>query len=151
MKIIVNGCFDNLHHGHKFILSYAKMIAGHEGTIIVLLNSDKSVKQLKGEDRPKQNSTKRSTDIVDFFSNMDPDNPAARFRSKLKVLIFDTEEELSLLIDGEDPDMIIKGNDRTDVKEIVGSDKWPVCILPRLKDKDGKDISTTRILEEENG
>jgi cytidyltransferase-like protein len=146
MKVIVNGCFDNFHYGHQFILSFAKTIAGHLGTIHILLNTDRSVKELKGEGRPKQNLKERIKEIRSYLENMDPRNPSAQFKNHWSIHKFDTEKELSKLITNIDPDIIIKGNDRPDVREIVGSDKYPVCILPRLKDKDGNDISTTRLL-----
>jgi rfaE bifunctional protein nucleotidyltransferase chain/domain len=50
MKIVtVNGCFDVLHAGHVDLLEFAKSQGDH---LIVLLNSDKSVKILKGQNRP---------------------------------------------------------------------------------------------------
>ena len=46
--IFTNGCFDILHRGHVELLKYCKSL----GHVIVGLNSDSSVKTLKGESRP---------------------------------------------------------------------------------------------------
>lgn len=46
---ITNGCFDLLHYGHVYCLSEASRLADE---ILILVNSDKSVKELKGNDRP---------------------------------------------------------------------------------------------------
>ena len=51
-----NGCFDLLHDGHKSLLSYAKQKCDF---LIVGLNSDSSVKLLKGVNRPIQNEAVR--------------------------------------------------------------------------------------------
>ena len=50
MKVVfTNGCFDILHRGHVELLSFCKQIGGK---VIVGINSDASVKRLKGESRP---------------------------------------------------------------------------------------------------
>lgn len=46
--VFTNGCFDILHFGHIELLNYCKSI----GDVVIGLNSDKSVKRLKGEKRP---------------------------------------------------------------------------------------------------
>jgi hypothetical protein len=64
-----------------------------------------------------------------------------------KIVPFNTEEELAKAINSFCPTVIVKGNDRPDVRKIVGSDKWPVMIIPRMMDDKGNDISTSKILE----
>lgn len=55
MVVTTNGCFDILHVGHLKLLETAKSL----GYLIVLINSDYSVKQLKGKDRPINNELDR--------------------------------------------------------------------------------------------
>ena len=50
--IFTNGCFDVLHRGHIQLLMYCHTLGG---TVIVGLNSDESIKRLKGKDRPINN------------------------------------------------------------------------------------------------
>ena len=138
MKIIVNGCFDLFHDGHRYLLDLACNWAD-KGEVLVLLNSDRSVKELKGKNRPIDNEDDRHYNITQFCRESSPE-------ICLAVTLFSTEEELAKYIDDFEPDMILKGNDRPDVRDIVGSENWPVCIVPRLK-KDGKDISTTTLVK----
>ncbi len=138
MKVVLNGCFDSFHDGHKHILYKAWEFA-HGGTVYILVNDDKSVKQLK---RTPTVSERQRCETIIKYCNL---KQTAHDFTNFHVFRFGTEEELLRLIEDINPDMIIKGNDRPDVRDIVGSDRWPVCIVPRLKDKDG-DISTTRQL-----
>jgi D-glycero-beta-D-manno-heptose 1-phosphate adenylyltransferase len=50
--VLTNGVFDLLHPGHASYLEEARRLAGREGKLFVALNSDKSVRQLKGPRRP---------------------------------------------------------------------------------------------------
>jgi cytidyltransferase-like protein len=50
--IIVTGCFDIIHAGHIKLLHIAKVFAGDSGKVIVLLDSDERVAEMKGDDRP---------------------------------------------------------------------------------------------------
>ena len=58
---LTNGCFDLLHQGHLDLLSKA---AEYGNRLIVGLNSDKSVKILKGNDRPIQTQTIRKDELI---------------------------------------------------------------------------------------
>ena len=129
MRIVVNGCFDLFHKGHEYILSKALEWAGEGGAIKVLLNSDYSIRWLKGPDRPINKYEIREATIQAFIKQWCLDRMCY---PQWKVVLFDVEEQLSIRINEFKPDMILKGNDRFDIREIVGSDKWPVCILPRL-------------------
>ena len=136
MRIVVNGCFDLFHDGHRYILSRAFEWAEE---ILVLINTDVSIKELKGENRPVNNEGQRRHDIIQWIKYCDKEDIVT-------IAEFATEEQLKEMIDEFKPDIILKGNDRPDTRDIVGSDKWPVCIIPRLN-KDGKPISTTAILK----
>lgn len=102
--VFTNGCFDLLHPGH--IASLAA--AADAGNILVVgLNADTSVKELKGESRPIYNQAQRATmlaaiEIVDL------------------VVIFDTETPIEL-ITALKPDVLAKGGDYA-LSEIVGAD-----------------------------
>lgn len=140
MRIIANGVFDLFHEGHKHLLNQAVKMAGE---IFILLNTDSSAHKLKGPGKPSDNFGQRWDNIQAYLGGM-----KAFCRPNFHIIPFDSEAQLKMMIDSLAPDMILKGNDRPDVRDIVGSDKWPVCIIPRLKDKDGQDISTTRMIEE---
>lgn len=73
-----NGCFDILHVGH---VRYLQKSASFTDYLIVLLNSDKSVKSIKGDDRPINNEMDRAEvllalNCVDFVVLFDEDSPA---------------------------------------------------------------------------
>ena len=77
--VATNGCFDILHAGHVRYLEKTKSFADY---LIVLLNSDKSVRSIKGPERPINNendraevlSALRSVDYVVFFDEDSPRN-----------------------------------------------------------------------------
>lgn len=75
--VTTNGCFDILHVGHVRYLQKTKTFADYS---IVLLNSDKSVKSIKGEGRPINNENDRAEILcalscVDFVVLFDEDSP----------------------------------------------------------------------------
>lgn len=98
-----NGVFDILHEGHIAILSKAASFAD---VLIVGVNSDASVKKLKGENRPVNQETSRALILASLIM-MDA------------VVIFDEETPLEL-IKIIKPDVLIKGGDYT-VETIVGA------------------------------
>ena len=76
--VATNGCFDILHVGHVRYLQQTKSYADYS---IVLLNSDKSVRSIKGEGRPVNNESDRAEILtalscVDFVVLFDEDSPA---------------------------------------------------------------------------
>ena len=144
MKILINGCFDLFHKGHTYLIHTA-LAYSYSGMVLVLINSDSSVKQLKGKHRPYEDIVTRGHNVektITTWCQKHLEYP------KTKVKIFNNEEELARIIDTFEPNMIIKGNDRPDTREITGSDKWPILILPRLVDKQGNEISTSKIAKE---
>ena len=75
--VATNGCFDILHVGHVRYLQKTKSFADYS---IVLLNSDKSVKSIKGKDRPINNENDRAEILcaltcVDYVVLFDEDSP----------------------------------------------------------------------------
>jgi D-beta-D-heptose 7-phosphate kinase / D-beta-D-heptose 1-phosphate adenosyltransferase len=121
--IFTNGCFDILHYGHIKYLESAKKF----GDILILgLNSDASVKRLKGHDRPINSQNDRayilaSLEVVDY------------------VVIFDTDTPFEL-ISLIEPDVLVKGGDY-EGKEVVGQDI--VKELKLVKFIDGKSTTKT--------
>jgi len=149
MKIIINGCFDCFHDGHKHIIEQAILFASsNQGAcVLILLNSDVSVAELKGLNRPVNCYEIREYNIlnhINFLYNRDGRRNHCAIRS------FNTEQELTKKIEDFKPDMIIKGDDRPDVRTIVGYGKFPICIIPRIKDNNGEDISTSKLIQETN-
>ena len=99
-----NGCFDLLHPGHISLLTQANEACDK---LVVGLNSDSSVKRLKGEDRPVQNEAARAT-VLASLSSVD------------MVIVFSEETPLKL-IEALKPDVLVKGADYT-VATVVGAD-----------------------------
>lgn len=127
--VFTNGCFDILHVGHTRYLREAKK----QGDILILgLNSDESVRALKGEKRPLVPEKERA-DIVASLESVD------------YVTIFDELTPLEL-IEYLKPDILVKGGDWKE-DEVVGREsvgKWggKVIIIPEIKGS-----STTNIIE----
>ncbi len=101
--VFTNGCFDLLHVGHVRYLARARS----EGDILVVgLNSDRSVRTLKGPERPVQ----RQDDRAEIL---------AALRSVDYVVIFDEETPIDLIV-AIRPDVLVKGEDWEEA-EIVGA------------------------------
>ena len=98
-----NGVFDILHPGHIFSLSQA---AKEADFLVVGLNSDASVKRLKGKDRPVNNQETRSLLLASLIM-VDA------------VVIFEEDTPLEL-INAIKPDVLVKGGDYT-IEQIVGA------------------------------
>ena len=94
--VLANGCFDLLHVGHVRYLRGAKALGGK---LIVALNSDASVRQLKGEGRPLMPVDERA-EIVAALTDVDA------------VVVFD-EPDVRGLIRELHPDVQAKGTDYT--------------------------------------
>lgn len=98
-----NGCFDILHEGHIFSLKEA---AKEADKLIIGVNSDESVKRLKGAERPINNERSRSL-LLSTLVMVDA------------VIIFNDDTPIEL-IKSLKPDVLVKGGDYT-IDQIVGS------------------------------
>ncbi len=123
-----NGCFDLLHVGH---LKTIRLAAEKGDLLIIGLNSDASVKRLKGKDRPKNKEQDRALLLA-----------ALQYVDAVVLFEEDTPQQLIELIQ---PDVLVKGGDYT-LDQIVGADivqakGGEVHIVPLIKG-----ISTTILL-----
>ena len=127
--VFTNGCFDLLHPGHIRLLSEAKKLGD---VLVVGLNSDASVKRLKGDSRPILSEHDRAQvlgglDAVDF------------------VVLFEEDTPLSL-IEAIRPGVLVKGGDYTE-STVVGASlvkEWggEVALIPLVPGR-----STTSMVE----
>ena len=102
--VFTNGCFDILHRGHVAYLNEAKS----QGDFLILgLNSDASVKRLKGPGRPINSEADRKF-VIENLKAID------------LVVIFEEDTPYNLIKEAM-PDMLVKGGDWA-VDQIVGSD-----------------------------
>ena len=100
--VFTNGCFDLLHVGHIRYLAQAKKLGDF---LIIGLNSDSSVKELKGEDRPINSFEDRAT-LLSAIESVD------------SVIMFE-EQTPENLIKNIVPDILVKGGDYN-IEDIVG-------------------------------
>ena len=128
--VFTNGCFDILHFGHIKLLEEA----GNLGDALVIgLNSDKSIKEIKGEGRPVRDEEERAEilaglQVVDF------------------VVVFNEKDPLKL-IKHLKPDILVKGGDWS-VENIIGAQEvksWngEVRVIELLPER-----STTGLIED---
>ncbi len=102
--VFTNGCFDVVHRGHIELLKFCK---SHGDIVVVGLNSDRSVKVIKGPDRPMNNQYDRAAVL-------------AALGTVTYITIFDEPDPLNL-IKKIKPDILIKGQDWAG-KTVVGAD-----------------------------
>lgn len=126
--VFTNGCFDILHAGH---VSYLKKARAMGNKLIVGINSDDSVRRLKGDDRPVNSLEDR----MSVLSELECVNEVIPFDE-------DTPEEL---IKRVHPDVLVKGDDYT-IDKIAGADfvmsyGGEVKTIPLLEGR-----STTKII-----
>ena len=122
--VFTNGVFDILHTGHFELLATAKTLGNK---LIVGINSDASVKRLKGENRPINNVAIRTKQL-----------DALPWVDEVHVFEQDTPYELIKHIQ---PNLIVKGGDYT-VETVVGHELADVYIVPTVEG-----YSTTKIIE----
>jgi len=127
--VFSNGCFDILHPGHIHTLTHAKALGD---VLIVGINSDTSVKRLKGERRPILNQGERAVmlaalEAVDYVTTFEEDTPLA-------------------LIQLLRPHVLVKGGDWSSEsvlgREVVEADGGRVVLVPYQEG-----LSTTGVIE----
>ncbi len=124
--VFTNGCFDVLHRGHTEYLNFCKK---HGDVLVVAINTDESVRKIKGPQRPVNNQHDRAVvlaslqcvDYVTFFADPDPLNIIMRIR----------------------PDVLVKGEDWKDKgvvgREFVESVGGKVILAPLVDGKSSTD------------
>ena len=126
MKIIVNGKLDVLHKGHIVLLEYAKSLGA---ILLVCIDGDRRVKELKGEGRPINNQFDR-TYMLTALKSVD------------LVWVFNSDQELIDQIKLFGPDIMVKGSDYKN-KPIIGSEYCKEIKFVDLVDG----YSTTNIIQ----
>lgn len=104
-KVFVNGTFDLIHPGHLALLRYAKILGDH---LLVAIDSDARVKELKGSSRPI-NCLSTRLEIM------------AEFKSVDAVVSFGSDSELENIIKAYSPDIMVVGSDYRN-KPVIGSE-----------------------------
>ena len=125
MKVFVNGTFDLVHRGHLELLAYAASL----GSVLVAIDADSRVKQLKGDDRPIM----RQEDRWLLLSSL---------RTVERAVIFRTDEQLEDIIREHQPDIMVKGSDYKD-KPIIGSQHCKKIVFFDLLEQH----STTKMIQ----
>lgn len=105
-RVVVNGTFDIIHVGHLKLLEYARSFPN--SYVLVLIDSDRRIKELKGQDRPINNEYERCSMLS-----------AMKYVDRIET--FDSDQELIDLIKGFEPDIMVKGSDYQD-KPIIGAE-----------------------------
>jgi D-beta-D-heptose 7-phosphate kinase/D-beta-D-heptose 1-phosphate adenosyltransferase len=123
--VFTNGVFDILHIGHLKLLRHAKTLGNR---LIVGINSDSSVKRLKGNLRPINGEDTRKESLLELGFVDD-------------VIVFEEDTPLEAITKLE-PDIIVKGGDYT-VETVVGNELAEVVIFPTVEGH-----STTRIIDD---
>lgn len=122
--VFTNGVFDILHKGHFELLQEARSLGDK---LIVGINSDASVKRLKGETRPINNVMKRISQL-EILPWVD------------QVIVFDDDTPYELIKEIK-PHVLVKGSDYT-IEQVVGHDLADVHLVPTVEG-----YSTTSIIE----
>ena len=118
--VFTNGCFDVIHSGHVHYLTEAKKL----GDILIIgLNTDDSVRRLKGNNRPINNQSDRAI-VLDALKPVD------------LVVFFDEDTPLEL-IKIINPDVLVKGADYK-IEDIVGAD---------FVQQNGGEVTTIKFVE----
>jgi len=127
--VVTNGCFDLLHAGHLSLLNHAAALGD---VLVVAINSDASIRRLKGPDRPVVPQAERAA-LLAALTSVDA------------VTIFHEDTPMQLLREVR-PDVLVKGADYqlTQVvgREFVESSGGRVALVPLVPEK-----STSALVE----
>ena len=127
ITVFTPGCFDIIHYGHIELFKYCRSIGDR---VIVGLNSDSSIRKIKGASRPINNLKSRLS-VLEAIKYID------------EVIVFD-EEDPYRLIKSISPNVIVKGGDYK-VEDVIGND---LCDVKIFKYIDG--YSTTKAIQRSN-
>lgn len=127
--VFTNGCFDLLHIGHIELLKYAKSLGDY---LIVAINSDQSIKKLKGQTRPINDEPTRKM-LLESIKYVD------------EVIIFEENTPLQLIKDIQ-PNIIVKGGDYKK-EDVVGYEFEKLGLLEVKVFNYVPNNSTTKIIE----
>jgi len=125
--VFTNGVFDLFHLGHLKILNECRILAGPMGAVVVGVNSDESVRRLKGSNRPIMDEVSRCSILI-FMKPVD------------HVVTFGEDTPIDL-IESLRPTVIVKGSDYKG-KDVVGS---KIAIVSLVEIEEGN--STSSIIE----
>ena len=125
-RVVVNGTFDIIHLGHLRLLDYARSLPN--SYVLVLADSDRRIKQLKGNGRPINTEYERCS-LLFALKSVD------------RVETFDSDEELIKLIKDFEPDVMVKGSDYRG-KPIIGAE---YCKEIKFYDRLGNYSTTNKI------
>ena len=125
-RVVVNGTFDIIHLGPLRLVVYARSFPN--SYVLVLADSDRRIKQLKGNDRPINNEYERCS-LLFALKSVD------------RVETFDSDEELIKLIKDFEPDVMVKGSDYRG-KPIIGAE---YCKEIKFYDRLGNYSTTNKI------
>jgi D-beta-D-heptose 7-phosphate kinase/D-beta-D-heptose 1-phosphate adenosyltransferase len=108
--VFTNGCFDIFHAGHgKLLARCIELLDDAPGALVVALNRDAAVRALKGEGRPVQGYMQRAGAVMEF---------CARHGRIPQIIPFGIDPYP--LIDGIEPDFLVKGDDWSETS-IIGA------------------------------
>ena len=94
-RVVVNGTFDIVHVGHLRMLQLARSLGDY---VLVCIDTDRRVKQLKGSERPINNQHERSELLMNL-------------KTVDQVRLFDSEQELEQILEEYAADYMVKGSD----------------------------------------
>ena len=118
--IWTNGCYDILHIGHFRLIEKCRTMAKeHNCPVFVGIDSDKRVRELKGESRPINSEDIRAESLLSI-------------RGVDRVFVYDTSEELQNLIQTFSPHAIVIGEEYKS-KQVIGSEYASVAFFPKIE------------------
>lgn len=122
---MVNGTFDILHRGHLELLNFAK---SRGDSLLVAIDTDRRVKELKGIYRPVNSQEDRKFHLENL-------------KAVDTVVLFDTKEQLEAIMQGWQPDIYVKGSDWAGKSTTASKYAKEVIIYNRVSD-----YSTTNLI-----
>ena len=126
-KIWINGCFDVLHYGHFKLIDYAKSL----GDLMIGIDSDERIRQMKGEGRPFHTEGQRVFNLLQI-EGVD------------KIVVFDSDDSLRKHLQEYEPDIFVIGDEYMYKPIIGGEHAKEIKFFGKLEG-----FSTTKLLDDE--